>query len=265
MALKDVDANALADYDLVGLGSPVHYYDAMRNVGQFIESLPELKDRHSFVFCTHRSVMGVTLKTMSERLQKKGAVVMGHFDMYADGRAAFAPHPTLTTGHPDAIDLETARAFGKEIVERSQGIARGDKSLIPTPDPVHEEWVHDAQSLTPELLRRIMPRLEVDQARCIQCLECQNNCPVNGIDIETDPPHLQDPCIFCCYCVAICPVCALDGDWSLMEYSNDTHYARLREVLDEAATRGTFRYLMNPDSLDLDNVLHKQWKRERMK
>ena len=265
IALRDVDVYSLLDYDLVGLGCPVHYYDATRNVSDFIERLPELRDRHWFVFCTHGSVMGITLLTMSERLQRKGAVVVGYYDMYADGRAAFAPYPTLTTGHPDAIDLETAHAFGREVVERTQAIADGDESLIPEPAPVDEKWIRAAKSTTPELQHQIIPRFEVDLERCTQCLECQNNCPVDGIDMETDPPRLQDPCIFCCYCVNVCPECAIDGDWTIMESSNRPHYAALRKALDKAEAQGTFRYLMDPDSLDFDDVLHKQWKRERMK
>ena len=134
--LADVDTTALADYDLVGLGCPVFYYQEPFNVRDFIGSLPELTGRHWFVFCSHGSVIGNTFPSMTESLQKKGIVVIGYHDTYADGTLPFYPYPTLTTGHPDEQDLEAAREFGRLIAERSQRIAEGDTSLIPAPAPV---------------------------------------------------------------------------------------------------------------------------------
>ncbi len=68
----DVDPGSLTDYDLVGLGCPVFYFQEPFNIRDFIERLPILKDRQWFIFCTHGSVLGNTLRSMAERLQKKG-------------------------------------------------------------------------------------------------------------------------------------------------------------------------------------------------
>lgn len=261
--MADVDTNKLVDYDLVGLGCPVFYYQEPFNVRDFIDGLPDLKDKHWFVFCSHGSVMGITLNSMSERLQKKGVIVVGYYDMYADATLAFIPYPTLTTGHPDSVDLETAHVFGREIAGRNQRIVAGEKNLIPAPEPVDEEWVQNANFFSREILDQIMPRIQLDRDSCTNCLDCQNNCPVNGIDIEADPPRLQTPCIYCYYCVEVCPVYALDSDWEAMESMNPDHYARLREWLDKAVAKGEFRFLMDPDSLDFDNTLRKQWERQR--
>ena len=42
------------------------------------------------------------------------------------------PKPYFTDGHPDAIDLKEAEDFGREMVERSRRIYRGETQLIPT-------------------------------------------------------------------------------------------------------------------------------------
>ncbi|MBI4832040.1 MAG: flavodoxin domain-containing protein, partial [Candidatus Lindowbacteria bacterium] len=95
--LAEVDKGSLPGYDLVGLGCPVFYYQEPFNVRAFIESLPQLKDRHWFVFCTHGSVIGNTFPSMSGQLQKKEILVIGYHDSYADGTLPFYPYPTLTT------------------------------------------------------------------------------------------------------------------------------------------------------------------------
>jgi hypothetical protein len=40
------------------------------------------------------------------------------------------------------------------------------------------------------------------------------------------------------------------------------NYKKYREELDKAAARGEFRWLMDPDSLDFEDVLYKQRERE---
>ncbi len=256
--LKDADSGSLAGYDLVGLGCPVFYYKEPFNVRDFIGALPELAGKHWFVFCTHGSVMGKTLISMSEHLGEKGITVIGHHDTYSDASLPFYPYPTLTTGHPDSLDYEEARAFGKEIAERSQRIAKGESDLVPRLDPVPEEWTTDADMLTLEFLNGVMPRLHIDMEKCINCHECEDNCPVQGIDVEADPPRIQQPCIYCWYCAKICPTLAIGTNWDDLVAMAPDQYARYRQALDNAAKSGRFRWLIDPDSMDLENPLYKQ-------
>jgi flavodoxin/ferredoxin len=261
-SLADVDKNSLADYDLVGLGCPVFYYKEPLNVRDFMQALPELKDKQWFVFCTHGSVMGNTLILMAEALMGKGILVVGYHDTYADGSIPFYPYPTLTTGHPDELEYEEARAFGREVADRSRRIAEGESDLIPEPGPKDPEWTDAAEMLSLEFMGQVMPRMRINEEKCIQCQECVENCPVGGIDVEADPPRIQDPCIYCWYCAKICPEVAIEADWDGAVAMAPQNYARYREVLDEAAARGEFRWLMDPDSLDFDDPLYKQRERE---
>ncbi|UCD56747.1 MAG: EFR1 family ferrodoxin [Candidatus Hydrogenedentota bacterium] len=260
--LMDVDMASLADYDLVGLGSPVFYFQEPFNVRDFMEGLPELRGRQWFIFCTHGAVMGNTFPSMAERLAKKGITVIGYHHTYADGTLPFYPHPTLTTGHPDFLDFEEARGFGEDIAARSQRIAEGDSSLIPAPGPVPEEWVQNARMLTLEFMDQMMPRLRIDMERCTHCHVCEDNCPVKGIDIEADPPRIQAPCVYCWYCAKTCPVLAIEADWDMLVAMAPENYARYRQALDEAVERGEFRWLIDPDSINLEDPLYKQRERE---
>ena len=260
--LRDVKPEALADYDLVGFGSPVFYYNAPFNVRDFLQGLPELPDNQWFVFCTHGSVMGNTLIFMAEALAAKGIRIVGYHDTYADGTIPFYPYPTLTTGHPDEREYEEARAFGREIADRSRRIAAGEHDLIPEPGEKNPEWTQQAETFSLEVLSQIMPPMSINPEKCIQCQECAENCPVDGIDPMADPPRIQDPCVYCYYCAKICPELAIEADWEKVVPIAPQNYKRYREVLEEAAARGEFRWLMDPDSLDFDDVLYKQRERE---
>lgn len=260
--LAEVAPDRLKDYDLVGLGCPVFYYQEPFNVRDFIEGLPPLNGKQWFLFCTHGSVIGDTFGSMTKRLQSKGILVVGYHDIYADATLPFYPYPTLTTGHPDLVDLDSSRHFGEEIVRRSQRVAEGDHGLIPVVKTVPDEWVKTAETLTPEFLNRMMPKLCIDMQKCTHCHACEDNCPVEGIDVETDPPRIQEPCIYCWNCAKICPTLAIEADWDMLVAMGPENYARYREALDDAAARGEFRWLMDPNSIDFDDPLYKQRERD---
>jgi flavodoxin/ferredoxin len=259
--LADVESGLLANYDLVGIGCPVFYYQEPFHVRDFVDQLPEQKGRHWFVFCSHGSAVGITLPSLSGHLKKSGAHVVGYFDIYADACAPFIPYPTFTTGHPDKSDYETARAFGREVAERTERFLAGERPPVPEPRPPEDEWARSARMFTPEVIERVVPPLSINSEKCTFCGECEENCPVKGIDAQADPPRIQDPCIYCFRCVMVCPALAIEADWTVMVANNPAHYARLRKWLDEAAARGEFRWRMDPDSIDFDDTMHKQ--RER--
>jgi flavodoxin len=162
ITMKDADAALPVGYDLVGLGCPVFYFKEPFNVADFIENLPPQNRRHWFVFCSHGSVMGQTLFSMTARLEKRGALVIGHHHTYADATVPFYPKPTLTSGHPDAQDLAEAFEFGKAISRCSRAVSAGDSRCIERPFPAPEEWArNEAAMLSRELLARVMPRLSI--------------------------------------------------------------------------------------------------------
>ncbi len=89
-------------------------------------------------------------------------------------------------------------------------------------------------------------------------------CPVNGFDIEADPPRVQDPCIGCTICVMACPTCSIEGDWSMWTAYNPEHYAMLRVWLDKQAAKVEFRWLMDPDTVDFEDYMFLRHKRKLM-
>ncbi|MGD2151482.1 MAG: 4Fe-4S binding protein [Desulfobacterales bacterium] len=107
-----------------------------------------------------------------------------------------------------------------------------------------------------------MPKFSINNETCIQCHECEENCPVQGIDIEAEPPRIQDPCIYCWRCVTICPTLSLEADWEPLVAMAPANYARYKKELDKVTARGEFRWLIDPETILFDDPLYKQRQRE---
>ena len=112
-----------------------------------------------------------------------------------------------------------------------------------------------------ELVEKTFPQLSVNPSLCSRCYECQSSCPVDGIDIDLDPPQIQNPCIHCWNCVNICPEAAIEADWSGQVKLAPKLLERYRYWLNVAATQGKFRWRMNPESIDFENPLYLQRRR----
>ncbi len=260
--LSDVDTGVLSQYDLVGLGCPTFYYREPFNVREFMEGLPDLKGRSWFVFCSHGSVMGETLISMAECLEQQGIVVIGSHHTYADGTIPFYPYPTVTTGHPDDQELQEARDFGKEIAECAQAVAGGDTGRIAKPASLTDDFVPaEIEMLSREFMDQVFRVLSVNEDTCIECGECMDACPVDGIDVEAAPRRIQDPCVYCWYCAKVCPTGSIVTDWTAFDQMAPDNYAKYIKALNAAEARGEFRWLMDPATLKFDDPLHKQLER----
>jgi len=261
--LNDVEPTSLSNYELIGIGSPVFWYKEPFNVQDFIEALPDQNGRHWFVFCTHGNIIGDFFPSVTKKLTKKGATVIGFHNTYANITVPFYPRPSYTSGHPDSYDFEQAKAFGKEIVDRSLKITHNGEDFIPEPGPVSsEEWIEESKILTKAAIKQFMPEFRINTETCIQCHECEENCPVQGIDIKAEPPRIQDPCIYCWRCVTICPTLSVEADWEPLVAIAPTNYARYKKELDKVAARGEFRWLIDPEAIVFDDPLYKQRQRE---
>lgn len=259
VSLADIDAKTLDSYDLIGLGCPVFYYKEPFNVRDFMESLPPQNKKHWFVFCTHGAVMGQTLVSMTECLETRDAFVIGSHHTYADITVPFYPKHSYTSGHPDEQDCDEAMAFGQAIIQCSKAVSNGDASNVTRPLPALEQWARDeAVTLTRETLAIGMPRLTINMDTCARCGECRDACPVDGIDIESDPFRIQEPCIYCLHCASICPTCSIEADWSPIVTMAPANYARYEKSLKDAESRGEFRWLIDPESVDCSYPLFKQ-------
>jgi len=156
------------------------------------------------------------------------------------------PYPYYTTGHPDQIDLEEAAAFGRETVELSQRIARGEADLLP--EPKIANWGHKPDR------PRVQMTLNREKCHYPQCSLCVDNCPMSGIDLSDDPWIFQRDCICCFFCEQICPYGAIEFDWESRWRELQTRFKIYRKAAEKAERQGLLRRyyeveIDNPDKI----------------
>ena len=243
IGMKHANIDEIPDYDLIGIGTPTFFYREPVSVGAFIKKMPEQNGRHCFLFCSHGSIMGNTLYYMKEQLKEKGYIVIGTFDSYGDASLQFYPQPWHTAGHPDEIELTEAQQFGQSICDVSARIQNGEQNLVPEFQLIEDTWWAEAsRKMTLEALRGVFPKFSINPDKCNQCLICQENCPVDAIDMEVDPPEIQkEGCIFCLFCEKACPEGAIEGDWTLIKKVTRGNLEKYVAALKEAEKEGKFR------------------------
>ena len=76
--LKDINVEDLAQYDLIGLGSPVWVYKEPAIVGAFIDSMvpADTEGKHVFSFCTHGTCLGNYFAKVVPALMHRGLTVI---------------------------------------------------------------------------------------------------------------------------------------------------------------------------------------------
>lgn len=72
------EAGGIAGYDLICVGTPVHYFGPAKPVVRFLEELPPLAGKKGAAFCTfHNSGDKRTISYIREKLEEKGAKFLG--------------------------------------------------------------------------------------------------------------------------------------------------------------------------------------------
>ena len=225
----------LLGYDLIGFGSPVWNLHPTPNMMTFIEGLPSLKGKHTFLFFSHGVLPGNSLRWAVKTLKSKHAAVIGWNNWYGSCYPPDMFKPYYTDGHPDDIDLKEAEDFGEEMVERCLMISAGDSNLIPTMPKGKEynklygyrpsSFSNRVQNAYPFEIKKI------HWEKCNQCNLCIENCPTGSIDLYRTPPVDKSSCVFCKVCEQICPVGAIEIDYDSIVAENEKNWGKNRQGL----------------------------------
>jgi len=265
--LKETKSEELADYDLIGIGSPVWSSSPTPNVIDFEKSLPAtLKSKHFFFYCTHGVLPGQCIIRGVQPLLDQGLTVIGWKDWYGD--CPFLPghaKPWFTEGHPDAIDLAEAESFGSAMVEHSRKISRGATGIIPTlPSPeASDEFYGVGYSVRSRDMKiegqpgGTRPpsdgKFKINAAKCTGCKRCAKACYYDKIDTSVTPPVFKNQdCSECMFCRFVCPTGAIEFNLP----ASNPNLGRLRQntdkALDIAEAKGRFRRLVLEEDMDWD-------------
>jgi ferredoxin len=222
--LGDSPVPDLGGFEIVGVGSPVHYYRLSAPVEQALRSMGRLDGVASFAFVVHGTYRGKALNDARDALARAGAVDLGgfachgveHFPGYA--RVGYR----FSVGHPNAEELDAAHAFGAAAAEAAAAIASGSPAPPPSArDPRTPLLYALERAIT---LQRFVPAVyshlfRADPALCTRCARCVRACPKGNVHLRRgETPEWGRDCIMCLACRDICPEGAVRSpiDWAIL-------------------------------------------------
>lgn len=248
--LKDVDSSRLQNYDLIAIGSAV-WGGPPNHFQWFVESLPDLRGKYVFTFCTHGASGGRFFPILAKLLERKGLEIIGARDWYGTVNLPMMPKPYFTEGHPDKVDLAEAQAFGKEMAALRMRIeTEGPGVVRPLPE----------MPPMPRRSRLKRPRPKYDRSKCTYpaCTLCVDHCPVHGIDLKASPIIFGRDCHTCHFCEMICPEGAISVDYdSFVKKGHKRGKSIYVPSLVQAEAEGAFRPLVPIESVRWDMPYYK--------
>lgn len=111
------EAGDVSGYNLLCVGTPVHYFGPAKPVIQFLDGLPNLSGKAGAAFCTfHNSGDKKTIRYIKGKLEEKGARFLGGFSCKGESRLVANLGPRIfNKGRPNEEDLRKAEEFAKAI------------------------------------------------------------------------------------------------------------------------------------------------------
>lgn len=238
-------------YDLVGIGHPIHSFDAPRIVYDFVDALPHVEDKRTFIFKSASDFISVNngaSKTAIKRLRHKGYAVfydriicmpinwaMKYDDAFSkqlcSTAIAKAEHMAgeILAGKERELGINVLLRWFAELLSRSE--ARG--------------------------ARRFGKGLTITDA-CIDCDTCIDNCPTANIRRQNGQITFGNNCVWCMRCIYACPQQAIVARFAKFCVLKDGY--DIRNIIDNPDVKGNYvteetrgyyrhflRYVRNPD------------------
>ena len=185
-------------YDAIGLGHPIHGFDAPRIVYEFVNVLPSVTDKPAFVFKSAADFVAINngaSKTLIRRLGDKGYAVF--YDRI------FCMASNWLVGYDDRLAKQLYEAAIAKAEHMCQDILAGRERTL----PVHPLWgviakgVHVGEDWGARIFGK---ELHASDA-CTGCGQCVRMCPTGNIRREDGQIRFGWDCMWCMRCMYACP------------------------------------------------------------
>jgi flavodoxin/ferredoxin len=185
-------------YDLIGIGHPIHGFDAPRIVYDFIDALPKVEGKRTFIFKSAGDFISVNngaSKTAIKRLRRKG------YDVFYDRIVCM----------PTNWAVKYADTFSKQLcytaIAKAEHMAGEILAGRPRELKINPllRWIVRLISRGEDRgARQFGKGLCVTDA-CTDCDTCIDNCPTTNIRHENGRITFGNACVFCMRCIYACP------------------------------------------------------------
>ena len=138
------------------------------------------------------------LLELSDILSEKGFQVIAAGAFIGEHSYSTSSKP-IAEGRPDVQDIEKAKKFGKDIMDKITNMSTlpDTKLTLPGNSPYKD-------GVQPSPLKP-----DVDTEKCTLCGTCVAVCPSGAITMEDTVSADGEKCIVCCACIKNCPESAL--------------------------------------------------------
>lgn len=196
---------ALAAYDLLGMGYPIHFWRTPRLVTELFEHLPRSQGQPVFLFATAQFDVGAAFDLARGALERKGYAVLHEARYYTGCDYYFSAKARQLSNEQIArqfawIEADVREAVGDILGGRERHIYASDLQRIAF------------SGLAWRAYRAALPRLirswRADE-RCTRCGLCERACPTHNIRVSDGGVTFGRECILCLRCLGICPAEAI--------------------------------------------------------
>ncbi|MBN1775773.1 MAG: EFR1 family ferrodoxin [Clostridiales bacterium] len=191
-----------ADYDLIGIGSPVLGYTSPKIVRDFIRILPKILSKESrrkvFIFRTAAGVAPVNYNASKPIIRQLAA--RGYDVLY---ERIFSISSNWIFKYDDDVILKLYEASRKKADLLCSEVISGKKRLLKT-SPLRRAMMEFVMLADRPFLRMVSKDYVVS-ASCSHCGLCVKNCPSANIREKNGKIKFGMSCNSCLRCVYSCP------------------------------------------------------------
>lgn len=219
------------EYDVIGIGYPIHGFNAPSIIDEFVEKLPKVDKKPLFVVRTGGEPLKIndasSMYFMKKAL-KKGYAFCGDFHYIMPYNIIFRHTDDMVALMRESL-YEKVKEDAKEIAEL--------RERIPS-YPTKARIVAALVRIEHPAIKVIGKGFKVNENKCIRCNKCMNACPTKNISLKNGKYKFGNSCLGCMRCAFRCPKDALkigilnswkvngEYDFEKVEHSENPHVTR---------------------------------------
>lgn len=244
------------DYDYVGIGYPIHGFNAPAIVLDFARALPKSEDVDKKYFVVKTSgeplkINNVSSIKLNSILRKKGYAMMSEYHYVMPYNMIFR--------HTDEIAYQMKFTLDALAPIEARDVLLGkEHKLAKIPFGAFISWVvrieHPAMKVNGRFFK-------VDANKCVSCGMCAKNCPVGNIKIDKNGKfHFGGECLMCTRCSFNCPTDAFNiamlNGWRVNgKYSFKMPVEKEKNKHEWYCKKAYKRYFANAQKIIADNSI----------